>query len=188
MTGFISILVTRCGDRRGSVTLEFAVISIPFMLFLVFLLEMGYDFYAQIALNNGLQTTARQIQIGNAQGATTPAIFKSTYLCPVLSGLLPCSSVTVNVIPVTSDFYTAVPARLPTDSAGNLNTSAFTYCPGSPNQLMLVEAIYTSPSLVSAFIPTMATQTVNGFVHVTFSSTAFMNENFPVTAAAPAGC
>jgi Flp pilus assembly protein TadG len=170
------------------VALEFAVVALPFTIFLVFLLEIGYDFFAQVALNYGVQTAARQIQIGNAQGANTAAIFQTNYLCPALIGLLPCSSVVVNVLPITSDYYTAVPAMLPTNQAGNLDTSGFTYCPGKPNQLMLVQAIYTSPSLVSTVVPRMATATAGGLVRVTLSSTAFINENFPVTAPAPAGC
>ena len=175
-------------DRSGSTTLEFAVVAFPFTIFLLFLLEIGYDFFAQVALNYGVQTAARQIQIGTAQGETTAAKFQTDYLCPALSGLLPCSSVTVNVFPIASDYYASVAVMLPTNKAGNLDTSGFTYCPGKPNQLMLVEAIYTSPSLVSAVIPSMATATAGGLVRVTLASTAFINENFPVTAPAPAGC
>jgi Flp pilus assembly protein TadG len=175
-------------NRRGATTLEFAVVAFPFTIFLVFLLEIGYDFFAQVALNYGVQTAARQIQIGAAQGANTAAIFQTQYLCPALSGLLPCTSVTVNIYPIVSDYYTSTAVMLPTNPAGNLDTSGFTYCPGKPNQLMLVEAIYTSPSLVSAVIPSMATSTAGGLVRITLSSTAFINENFPVTAPAPAGC
>jgi Flp pilus assembly protein TadG len=175
-------------DRRGGTVVEFAVVAFPFVLFLVFLLELGYDFYAKMALDYGVQTAARQIQIGNAQGAGTAAVFQTKFLCPALTGLLPCSAVTVNVIPITTDYFTAVPATLPTNKAGQLSTAGFTYCPGKPNDLMLVQAIYTSPSLVSAVIPTMATSTAGGLVRVTLSSTAFINENFPVTAAPPAGC
>src|ERR1700750_611025 len=92
----------RRSDRRGSAAVEFAIVGFPFVLFLVFLLELGYDFYAQMALDYALQSAARQIQIGVAQGAGTAAVFQSKYLCPVLTGLLPCTSVTVNVVPVTT--------------------------------------------------------------------------------------
>ena len=175
-------------DRRGSVALEFAVVALPFITLLVFLLEIGYDFYAQVSLDYGVQTAAREIQIGAAQGANTAAIFQTNYLCPALTGLLPCSSVTVNVLPVTSDYYTVVAATLFKNQSGQLDTSSFTYCPGKPDQLMLVQAIYTSPSLVSAVVPSMATAVPGGFVHVTLSSTAFINENFPITSVSPAGC
>jgi Flp pilus assembly protein TadG len=175
-------------DRSAGAALEFAVVALPFITFLVFLLEIGYDFFAQVSLDYGVQTAARQIQIGNAQGANTAAVFQTDYLCPALSGLLPCSSVTVNVTPITSDYYSSVSATLPVNSSGTFSTSGFTYCPGSPNQLMLVQAYYLSPSLLAAVVPSMAASTAGGLQRVTVSSMAFINENFPVTSPAPAGC
>lgn len=177
-------------DRRGAAALEFAIVSLPFTTLLLFLVEIGYDFFAQVSLDYGLQTAARQVQIGAAQGASNAADFQTTYLCPALSGLLPCSSVSVNIKPITTDYYadTTVSATLPTDKSGKLDTSGYTYCPGKPRQLMLVQAIYTSPSFIAALVPAMATTTASGFVHVTLSSAAFINENYPVTSASPAGC
>jgi Flp pilus assembly protein TadG len=58
-------------DQQGSAALEFAIVALPFIMFLLFLLELGYDFFAQVALDYGVQTAARQIQIGNAQGVNT---------------------------------------------------------------------------------------------------------------------
>jgi len=177
-------------DRRGGTALEFAIVSLPFITMLLFLVEIGYDFFAQVCLDYGVQAAARQIQIGAAQGATNATVFQTNYLCPVLSGLLPCSSVSVNVLPIpsTGDYYNTDAATLRKDSSGKLDTSKYTYCPGTPNQLMLVQAIYTSPSLIAFAVPAMATATAGGVVHVTLSSAAFINENFPVTSAPPAGC
>lgn len=175
-------------DKRGSTAVEFALVALPLVLFLVFLLELGYDFFAQMALDYGVQSAARQIQIGNAQGSGTAAVFQTNYLCPALAGLLPCSAVAVNIVPINNDYFTDTPVTLPTDGAGKLDPSAFTFCPGTPNQLMFVQAIYTGPSLVSAIIPGMATATGAGLARVTVSSTAFINENFPVTSTPPPGC
>ncbi len=165
------------------------MVSLPFLTLLLFLVEIGYDFFAQVSLDYGVQTAARQIQVGAAQGASNAADFQTTYLCPALSGLLPCSSVSVNVKPITTDYYTdtTFSATFPTKD-GKLDTSGYTYCPGKPRQLMLVQAIYTSPSLIAAVVPAMATATPVGFVHVTLSSAAFINENYPMTSAPPAGC
>lgn len=162
--------------------------SLPFLTLLLFLVEIGYDFFAQVSLDYGVQTAARQIQIGTAQDAATVAAFKDKYLCPPLSGLLPCSSVMVDIQPVTTDFQTAATMTLQKNGSGQLDSSSYTYCPGKPRQLMLVQAIYTSPSLIAAVVPAMATATAGGFVHVTLSSAAFINENFPVTSAPPIGC
>ena len=166
------------------------MVSIPFLALLLFLVEIGYDFFAQVALDYGVQTAARQVQIGAAQGASNAADFQNTSLRPALAGLLPCSSVSVNITAITTDYYadTTFSATVPTDKSGKLDTSGYTYCPGKPRQLMLVQAVYTSPSLISAIVPAMATATASGFVHVTLSSAAFINENYPVTSAPPAGC
>ena len=176
--------------RRGAAALEFAVVSLPFLSLLIFLVELGYDFYAQVCLDYGVQAAARQIQIGAAQGATNASVFQTNYLCPALSGLLPCSYVSVNIQPLASgsDYYATVSVTLPKDKNGKLDTSGYVYCPGQPNQLMLVQAIYTSPSLIGLVVPAMATATASGLAHVTMSSSAFINENFPVTSAPPAGC
>lgn len=175
-------------DRCGGAALEFALVSLPMLTMLLFLVELGYDFFAQVSLDYGVQSAARQIQIGVAQSSSTAADFQDKYLCPAVSGLLPCSSLAVNILPVTTDYYAAVSGTVPTNSSGQLDVTSYRYCPGKPNELMLVQAIYTSPSLIAAVIPAMATASAGGFVHVTLSSTAFINENFPTTSAAPAGC
>lgn len=164
------------------------MVSLPFFALLLFLVEIGYDFFAQVSLDYGVQTAARQVQVGAAQDAATVADFKAKYLCPSLSGLLPCSSVVVDIQPVATDFQQAVTMALQANGSGQLGAPSYTYCPGKPRQLMLLQAIYTSPSLVAAFVPAMATTTADGFVHVTLSSAAFTNENFPVTSAPPVGC
>lgn len=174
-------------DRRGGAALEFAVVSLPMLTMLVFLAELGYDFFAQVSLDYGVQSAARQIQIGTAQSSSTAADFQDKYLCPALSGLIPCSSVAVNILPVIRDYYADASADF-RDASGRFDTSAYRYCPGKPNELMLVQAVYTSPSLIAAIIPAMATASAGGFVHVTQSSTAFINENFPLTSVPPAGC
>lgn len=174
-------------DRRGGAALEFAVVSLPMLTMLVFLAELGYDFFAQVCLDYGVQSAARQLQVGTAQDANTAAAFQTKYLCPAVSGLLPCSSITVNILPITKDYYADVSADY-RDTSGKFDTSGYRYCPGKPRELMLVQAIYTSPSLIAALVPAMATASAGGFVHVTISSTAFINENFPITSAAPAGC
>ncbi len=163
------------------------MVCLPFMLVLLMVMELGYDFFAQEALDFGLAAAARQVQIGNAQGAANAAVFQSSYVCPALIGLVPCSAVSVQVQAVTSDYYaqsyTAVPLK-----SGKLNTSGYTFCPGQPKQLMFAQAIYAGPSLAAGLIPGLGTPTASGTAHITVSTTAFINEDFPVTSAPPAGC
>jgi Flp pilus assembly protein TadG len=183
----------RARGRRAAVMLEFAIVGPPFLLALVFIVEVGYDLYAQEMLDYGMQTAARQIQLGNAQG-NTHATFMSDYFCPAVAGFLACSDITVNVAPVTTTadttatYYSpATTATLPTTS-GHLNTANFTYCPGLPNELMLATAVYTSPSIVALFVPSLASNLGAGLVRVTISASAFVNENFTQSAETPSGC
>jgi Flp pilus assembly protein TadG len=176
-------------DARGTVMVEFAMVAPILVLMLVFIMELGFDLFAQEALDYGLQTAARAIQTGQAQSTTTASAFKTKYLCPALNLLLPCASVAVNVLQVVGDYYTSGNSwTIPTNTAGQLNTTGYQYCPGLPNSLMRVQALYTGPTALGLLLPAMATPTATGPVHDTLSSVAFINENFPVTAAQPAGC
>jgi hypothetical protein len=189
--GLLSRLLRR--DRRATILMEMALCGPPFLFGISFLVELGYDMYAQEMLDYGLQQAARQIQLGNAQNAATAAIFKSNYFCPVIAGLLDCNSVSINVnviqaagSPTYTDYYLYYGMQLPwKNGSGGYSTTGFTYCPGQPNDLMLASAIYTSPSVVSAFVPGMPTMSGQ---HVTLSTVAFINEDYPNPAGPPAGC
>jgi Flp pilus assembly protein TadG len=162
----------RARGRRAVMFVEFALVGPPFLFCLVFMLELGYDLYAQEILDYGMQNAARQIQIGNAQSVTSSGQFVTNFFCPIVSGLLNCNSVYVNVTEVT-DFYSA--KTLPS------STGSFTYCQGNPGNLILATAIYQSPSLVAAFVPAMGSVIGGNFVHTTMSASAFVNENYTQT-------
>jgi len=175
--------------RRAVMVVEFALIGPPFLFLLVFMLELGYDLYAQEMLDYGMQTAARSIQIGAMQGSgsAASATFMSSYLCPAVSGFLNCNNIAINVGKVT-DYYAAGglgSEGIPTTS-GKLDTSKFAFCTGSQNELMLATAVYTSPSIVSLFVPQMAISNGSSFVRATFSASAFVNEDFTTTSAS--GC
>jgi Flp pilus assembly protein TadG len=165
--------------RRGTTALEFAILSIPFMLFFLFLFELGFDFYVQLALDYGVQEGARRVQTGNAQAATAQT-FVTNCMCPAISSLLNCAQISVNLQPVTTDYYTVISdggSAVPV-TAGKLNTSAFGINPGAANQLMFVQAIYTSPSIVGLLLPSMSVSNGTTRVRATVSTMGFINEPF----------
>ena len=175
--------------RGGTAALEFALVAPILVLMQIFLIEMGLDLFAQETLDYGLQTAARSVQIGQAQNAGSAAAFKAVYVCPALNGLLDCNAISINLVTVVGDYYNnAVVGAVPLNAAGLLDTTRYKFCPGQPNALMIAEAVYTAPTVLGRLIPAMATPTAGGQVHVTLSSAAFINENFPVTASVPAGC
>jgi Flp pilus assembly protein TadG len=177
-------------DRRAVTALEFGIVGPPFLLLLVFMTEEAYDFYAQEALNYAVSSAARCVQVGATQGSSA-ATFQSL-ICATMGSLLPCGNVTVNVQPISSlcgagtacnYANPAVPLVIPTTTVNGtrqLNLGTPQYSVGIGNDMMLVQAVYTSPSLVSGFVPGMAVSNGgNGFVHATIASAAFINENYP---------
>jgi len=174
--------------RRGATALEFAILAFPFFLLLLFLFELGLDFYVQLALDYAVQEGARKLQTGAGNAASSSDIFKNDCMCPPVAAFLNCSQLTLNVFPVpntspgvgTGDFYTNAQAgagSLPI-SNGTLNTGAWNLTTGSGSQLMFMQAIYTSVSVVGLLLPQMSAVSGSGHVHVTTSSIGFINEPF----------
>jgi len=174
--------------RRGATALEFAILAFPFFLLLLFLFELGLDFYVQLALDYAVQEGARKLQTGAGNAAASSDIFKNDCLCPPVAAFLNCSQLTLNVYPVpnssptggTGDFYTNAltgAGSLPINN-GTVSTGAWNLTTGTANQLMFMQAIYTSVSVVGILLPQMSAISGSGRVHVTTSSIGFINEPF----------
>lgn len=171
-------------SRKGATALEFAILSIPFFLFLLFLFEMGVDFYVQLALDYAVQEGARRLQTGAGNAATTAQAFKTDCLCPVISGFLNCSQITLNIYPLAaSDYYVNAQSgagSVPV-SAGSLNTSSWSFSSSTAATPMFMQAIYPSVSVVGMLLPSMSVVSGSSRVHVTTSSVGFINEPFTST-------
>ncbi len=155
--------------------MEFAILAVPFTAFLLFLFEVGFDYYLQDAVDYAALCGARSVQVGR-QAAVSALDFKNKYVCPPVAGLLNCNAITVNVLPVTPDYYTQAIGQVPIVN-GVLNTASYTFTPGTQDQLMLLQIIYTSPTFVGQLVPSWNTALpTSGFAHVTFSSIGFVNE------------
>ena len=87
------------GHRRGAVATEFAILAIPLFTMLLGVMELGYDFFVQAALDSAVETAAAApVQVGAVQcgaSSNSAAILKA--VCPSLSPLLSCNLLTLNV-------------------------------------------------------------------------------------------
>ena len=168
-------------SRGGATALEFAVISVPFWLFTLFLFELGMDFYVQLALDYAVQEGARRLQTGAGSTAASATIFKTDCMCPTVSGFLNCGQITVTVYPMTSsDYYANAQSGagfIPL-SSGELNTSSWSFNTSGADTPMFIQAVYTSVSIVGLLLPSMSVLTPTGRAHVTTSSIGFINEPF----------
>lgn len=172
--------------------MEFALLSIPFFMFLLFILEISYDLYTQAALDAGLHLAVRSVQTGNAQNISNGNNFVTQYLCPSLNGLLECgTSIYVKVQRIdlnTTDFYGATTGQLPV-TGNTLNLSGFgstDFCNSAPNQAILVTAIYLGPTFIGGLLPKLlSVMGPNGLTHATLATTGLVTEEYTPAAAAP---
>jgi Flp pilus assembly protein TadG len=176
--------------RRGTTTIEFAVLAIPFFMFALFIMEVSYDLYTQAALDTALETAMRAIQTGNAQNVTNSTAFLTNYVCPNLAGLLECNSKTfISVQKLTftgnQDYYTYTTGALPV-SGNALSLTSYGssgFCNSAPNQYLLISLIYVGPTFIGGLLPGVLSETYNNaLVHATLSTAGVATENYTTTA------
>jgi Flp pilus assembly protein TadG len=135
-----------CRFRRASnaaTAVEFAIIAPPFLATLIAILEVTLFLFAQQVLQNAAVESGRLFMTGQAQGDTQTQ-FKNQ-VCPMVSAVFNCNSLMINVQSSTS--FSAADASTPTltfDGSGNV-TNTWSYDPGTPGQVMVVQLIYQWP-------------------------------------------
>jgi len=130
-----SLLNRLASQRRAAVLVEFALIGPVFFALLFLSFDFAYDAFSQAALDSAVQATARQIQVGEAQGATSESQLAANYFCPNAYGLLNCNNVYLRVESINQtscpggagapDLWDATSGQLPMDSSRIINLSLF---------------------------------------------------------------
>ena len=173
--------------RRGTAALEFALTAMPFFALVLAVAEAGFDFYVQEVMDFATQYAARQAQIGAMQASPlTPAAFVAKSYCTAMGTMLPCTNVTVTMKVVT-DYWNVTEGQIPVKN-GKFDNTGLTLCPGTAGQLILMQAYYPLPKVLTLWM-TLSSVIYNGHAsHVLTSTAAFMDEQFPPTGTKPAGC
>jgi Flp pilus assembly protein TadG len=178
--------------NKGSAAIEFAMVAPIFFILLMGIIEAGIMFFAQSALQNGLNETARLVRTGQTAcytktGSTCVAMTQAqfrTVLCSYVSSLLQnCtgSDLQFDVNAYPSGFGGASNST-PLDAGKNLPTlTAFNV--GSACDVVLVRAFYKWPVFTPGLNYLMANMAGN--YHLMATAAAFRNEPYDVAAA---GC
>ena len=171
---------------KGSAAREFAMIAPVFFLLLMGTIEAGIMFFAQSALQNAVNDTARLVRTGqtgcfskDSNGNCQPitqAQFRSQ-ICSEASAILSdCagSSLQFDVNAYTGGFGGASNSS-PLDGSGNLPTLS-NFNTGSACEVVLVRAFYKWPvftPMLDFFLANMA-----GNYHLLATAAAFRNEPY----------
>jgi Flp pilus assembly protein TadG len=128
-------------DRKGATTLEFAIVALLFVFWLLSLITFGLDILAQAAVDAATQTAGRQIQIGAIRGSSADPV--RSLVCASLQGLSPlCSGIQVYATSGVS--FSTLTLTSVIDS--KLLSSDFS--PGGSQSYVLLQVSYDSPFTV----------------------------------------
>jgi len=135
-------IVGFCRARRGATAVEFALIAPFFLATLIAVLQTCVFVFAQATLQTAAMTAGRLIMTGQVQnGGVTQSQFLND-ICPTIQPLFNCNNLMVNVANY-SDFSSAnTTAPVLTYNAQGQITNAWSYNPGAPGQVVVVQLIY----------------------------------------------
>lgn len=141
-------------NRKGTTSIEFAILALPFFVVIFASLETFAAFYGDQLLANATETMARKVRTGQItfqRGKATDmtqAQFRQAF-CNEISFLMKCSATEANQ---PSQFYLDVravsdlstfPVNIPRKAdSTDIDTGDFKFAPGGPGTFNVVRAYY----------------------------------------------
>lgn len=134
-------------DQDGATAVEFAMVSVPFLMLLAAIIETAMMFWTSQVLEESVSQTSRRLLTGEAKsrynktGPENTAAFKND-ICANSPGLVDCSKLFIDVRTYSSfaSAKTGVDGSNPV-TAGGLNTTGFGYNEPKPQQIIVVRAV-----------------------------------------------
>jgi Flp pilus assembly protein TadG len=157
LTAFVRKLAVRARQLRpvqlfaesnsGATAVEFSFIAAPFLALLIALFQTGIIFLAGRELDEAVYQASRSILTGQAQ-TQSPPMTQSQFanqVCLDIHALFNCSNLMVNV--QTYPSFSAVSTNAPTLTYGAQGqvTNSWTYNPGGPGDIVVVQVMYQWP-------------------------------------------
>jgi Flp pilus assembly protein TadG len=167
-------------NEDGSTVVEFALVILPFLACMFAIIEVGLVFLASQVLETSVADASRLILTGQAQswapadGATN---FANRICTDAVRALFKCDAIKFDVR--TVDGFGGADLSPPVDASNSLDTSKFTYDPGTQCKIVVVRVVYEWPTFVSKMGLDLATL-ANG-KRLIMSTTAFRNEPYSGT-------
>ena len=133
--------------RRGATVVEFAIVAAPFLALLLGIVDLALAYTASIALDNAVQSAAREIRTGQTTsptGATAQETSRLAFrdkVCAKMGFMSSncASKLTVDVRTVTQFSDIALSSPI---SNGTFNPGALQFNTGGASQIVLVRAYY----------------------------------------------
>lgn len=169
-------------NHRGATAIEFSLLVVPFSALLFSIIEISIVFFIGSTLTHSVQSTSRDIRVGQFQQTCGDAADFKAQVCAGMSGLGSCSNLRIDVrtspdnkfsldllpdVPTTGDPNDPDQPQIPPD----------TYDQTSAGKVVVVRAQYYHPLTLPSSFTRLANQPGN--TRLITTTTAFRNEPFP---------
>lgn len=173
LVGFKSLRTKFLRHQGGSVAVEFAMIALPFFLFLFALIETALIIFSSIGLDIALGEAARKIRTGQVQTAGLTREQFHQLVCDGAPSYFQCDD-KLKVDVRRFDNFSNTDFINPMDADGSLILN-FSFDPGGPGDIILARAFYVW-SVISPIGVGLANMSGNN--RLISSSAAFRNEPY----------
>ena len=174
-----------CGDTlncsfirssSGSAAVEFGLVAAPFLVLLIAILETALVFFAGRLLDETTEQASRYILTGQAQLSNMTQSQFANYVCQHTYALFNCNKFMINVQNYNSFAAANTAAPTLTFNAQGQVTNQWTYSPGNPGDIVIVQVMYEWP-VIGLLGFNIANIGAN--YRLLVSTEAFKNEPFP---------
>ena len=163
-------------SEGGAAAVEMALVAAPFFMLLFGIIEIAMIFLISATLENGMDIAARTIRTGEFQtgGSANASAFKTT-VCNTFGWFKADCTAHLYIDVRTYTTFSAI-TQPTVVSNGVFNSSAVTFTPGGPEDIVVVRAYYQWPLIAPGF--NQALQQLNGGMALLTSTVAFRNEPY----------
>lgn len=160
--------------QDGATAVEFALVALPFIAMMFAIIETALVFFAGQTLEAAASNASRLILTGQAQTQGMTASAFKTQVCSQLTALFDCSGGVYVDVKTYTNFASADTSN--PVSNGNFNTSALTYAPGGPGDIIVMKLYYQWPIYATAW--SAGISNLNGNQRLLVATVAFRNEPY----------
>jgi Flp pilus assembly protein TadG len=137
-----------CRDQAGASMIEFSLIALPFLILLYGTFEVAFVYWANQELEHAANYGARLVRTGQVQANGLDRAQLTAQICSQTALLVGCAA-KLRLDVRSGKTLADIAPPVPLDGSGALkDATAFTFSPGTANDVALISAFYTWPPLL----------------------------------------
>lgn len=128
-------------STKGTTAIEFSLLAMPFVIFVIGIIELSLVFLGGAVLNGAVYDAARMIRTGQVQQSADPEVAFSEALCDHASLLLDCNQLEYQV--ETLESFSDADLSLQVDEDGHMIQAPFDT--GGVSDVVIIRVTYLYP-------------------------------------------